>query len=435
MPRIKKVNVMDRDLRKATIGKPSRKKRLVVIEDPRDEEDESLDIPLSKEEEGQILEEEQAQEWLSEFQSRFSDQPVRILVEKYDDAGDWGMCHKYPLHGFEQESVKAEFGGGKYRGSLVGPDGRFIKGGRIHFKFAESLSHLVNAPKTDNPLDNPMVLMMIKSMEAQQNQMLELAKSMITAQTSTPKSGGLVELIEAMKSLKTMTPTDSKPIDNFKETLGIMKLVKEVTGDGDGDGKGGILSDLKDVLEVLPQLKEQMAALKPPALPVPAQTVVIPTAHEKEVPMGTMDPLSQKIIDLVPKFVGAAKASAPVPQWGAYLLDMFDTEILPVLLPVLQAKYKALVKDEDDVYDIVLRLGKDAGERENVFKQIPPLAPYRPWVNAVIDHAIMLAESPEVEENAPQEAVITGGSAILSHVNGTPSGGNKSSADPSLSAE
>lgn len=389
----KRVLVVDADLR------PRGRTHEVEVEEDEDEESEE-----------QLADQEQTREWLAEFQSRFTDQPVRILVEKYDDAGDWAICHKYPLSSFDQELVKQEFGGGKYRGTLFDPKGLYIKGGRIHFKFAETLNKGVEIVKAKNPLEDPMVLMIIESMKSQQAAMMELTKSMFTAQAAGGSKGGLVEMIEAMKSLKTMTPNE-RPMDNFKETLGMMKLVKEVTGDGESDSKGGLLGDIKDFLEVWPAVKDQLAQIKPPAIAgAPAQTLI----PQETKPV--MDPLTQKVISLVPKFVEAGKAAAPVPEWGAFLLEMFDTEIMPLLLPVLQKKYKALVKDEDDVYDIMLRLASDPDEREEIFKQIRPLAPHREWALRVIDEAVRLAQEPDVDPQSGDAPVSTGGSAILTAV-------------------
>ncbi len=270
-----------------------------------------------------------------------------------------------------------------------------------------------------------MVIMMIKMQEESRTSIMDLMKTIMTAQaTAAPKTSGLGEIVEVMKSLKTMTPAE-RPLDNFKETLGMMKLVKEVTGDGDSDSKGGLMSDIKEFLEVYPLIKDKLADLRPlaqmppPALaPQAAQTNGGPLGPGGTiVPGGTpqmpvMDPLSQKIVDIVPRFVEAGKAAAPVTEWGAFLLETFDTEIMPLLLPVLKKKYKVLVKDEDDVYDIVLRLAKDPEEKETVFKQIPPLSPYRDWCIRVIDEAVRLAESPEVEEDIGS----TGGSSILEAV-------------------
>lgn len=390
-----------------------RKKRLVVVEEAP-EPDKNEDIALTPEEDAELQDQEQSREWLSEFQSRFSDQPVRILVEKYDEAGDWALCHKYPLSSFDQEAVKQEYGGGKYRGTLFDPKGHYIKGGRIHFKFAETINKGLLPVKAENPLENPIVAMLFKMQEDNRTSMMNLMQTIMTAQTAAaPKTSGLGEIVEVMKSLKTMTPTE-KPIDNFKDTLSVMKLFKEVTGDSDGESKGGLLSDLKEVLEVLPQLKEQMTHLKPPVQGTPGLItpgLVNPTENPP------MDPLTQKVVQVVPKFIEAGKAAAPVEEWGDFLLETFDTEFVPLLLPSLRKQYPVLVKTEDDVYDIVLKLAKDPGEREKIFQTIKPLSPYRDWALRVIDEAVRLAETPDVEEaHIVAQTGVTGGSAILTAV-------------------
>lgn len=385
----------------------ARKKRTIIeeeAEDPR-ADDRVSGFDLSKEEEDELVAQEKMQELLSDFQHRFSDQPAKILVEKYDSEGDWALCKKYPLAGFEQDHVKAEFGGGKYRGILFDEHGKYVKGGRINFKFAESLIKEPVEKRPENPLENPIVAMMIKSMESNQTMLLQLTQSMITASSANaPKSGGLAEIVEVVKSLNSMTAKE-KPLDNFKETLGLVKLLKEATGSGDEE-KGGLLSEIREFLEVAPLLKEQLAQIKPPAGPLgpnPQQGVVTTVNTERKP---TMDPLTKKVIELVPQFVGGARANAPIAEWGEFLLDKFDTEILPLLLPIMKEKYKALVKDEDDCYDIILRYAKDPEERASALKQIAPLAPYGPWVNQVIDEAIRIAETPESPEPSGATVVL-----------------------------
>lgn len=364
---------------------------------------------LSPLEEAELAAEEEAlaqsNEWLSEFQARFTDQPVKIQVEKFDEAGDWALCRKYPLANFDPDTVRLEYGGGRYRCTLYDPQGRWIKGGRTYFKFADSIVKHIEQVKPENPLENPIFALMLKQQEGSTNMLMGILQSILASQGAAgSKPAGLGEMVEVVKSINAMTPKD-KPMESLKETLGLFKLVKEVTSDNDGEGRGGLLSDLKEVIEVLPLLKEHMAALKPQS-PAPGPTQITPG----KVP--EMDPLTKKIVELVPKFVGGARSNAPIGEWGNYLLNIFDTEVLPLLLPVMKEKYKALVSDEDDAYDIVLRYAKDPAERAEALKQIPPLLPYAPWVNQVIDEAIRLVETDDtsIPENAP------GGSSILDAV-------------------
>jgi hypothetical protein len=355
------------------------------------------------EEEKELQDQIQAGEWLSDFQNRFTDQPVKILVEKFDDTGEWSICRKYPLANFDPDGVRIEFGGGKYRCTLYDPQGKWVKGGRTYFKFADPILKPNLNPKAENPLDNPVVAMMLSTQKQNADMLMGVLQSLIAAQSAggAGKAGSLSEVVEVVKSINSMTPKD-KPMESLKETLGLFKLVKEVTGDDEGESKGGLLSGLKDVLEILPQLKEQMATMKPPA---PAAAPQLSKGEPTE-----MDPLTKKIIELVPKFIGGARANASIPEWGGYLLEVFDTEVITLLLPAMKLKYQAFVSTEDDVYDVVIKLAKNPNERAEGLKQIPPLAPYLPWVNQVIDEAIRLAET-EVPETPA-----TGGNAILTEV-------------------
>lgn len=383
-----------------------RKKKITVIEDapdvPQIEPSRAEAAEAAAEEEAELQEQLQAGEWLSEFQSRFTDQPVKILVEKFDEAGEWAVCRKYPLANFDPDTVRLEYGSGKFRCTLFDPNGKWVKGGRTYFKFADPILKAAIQAKPENPFDNPVVAMMINAQKSNTDMLMGIMQSILAANGAGGgnKATGLGEMVEVVKSINSMTPKD-KPMESLKETLSLFKLVKEVTGDSDGEGKSGLLADLKEVIEVLPLLKEHMAALKAPAVPelAPGNTGKV----------NDMDPLTKKIVELVPKFVGGARANAPIGQWGSYLLEVFDTEILPVLLPTMKEKYKALVKDEDDAYDIILRYAKDPSERSEALKQIPPLAPYAAWVNQVIDEAIRIAETAEPEPTS-------GGNAILETV-------------------
>jgi hypothetical protein len=341
----------------------------------------------------------ETEEWLTEFRERFTDQPATVLVEKFDD-NEWAICRRYALSTFDYESVLNEFGGGIYRATLIGPDGRYVKEGRTRFKFAAPIvkpSNTATAPT--NPLDNPIVAMMLKAQEAQTAQSMEITKALI-ATGGGGKGSDIGQLIVALKGLQDLTPKE-KPMQNFKETLDMIKTVKEISGDT--DSKGGLLSDLRDFLEVWPTVKEKFAEIKPPAGSAAPAATPMPAIPERKP--ATLDPLTEKIVKLVPKYVTAAKKSEPIETWGDTLLADFDTEILPILTPMMKKQYGVLVKDEDDVYDILLRYAKDPKEREVIFRDITPLAPFREWVNRVVDEAIRLAET-EPAEVAATDVVV-----------------------------
>lgn len=330
-------------------------------------------------------------EWLGDFQAKFTDQPVKILVEKFED-GEWSICRKYPLGTFEHESVRDEFGGGRYRATLFDNHGKYIKDGRNYFKFAAPVAPKPVETKAANPLENPIVLMMLKSHEENAKNMLQLTQAMITA-NSSKSTGTLPELIEAMHKMQNMAPKSEKPMESFKDALGIMKLVKEVSGDSDKEDKGGLLSELKDFLELWPTAKDALANLKPQTLPAPAalpvSTAPVPAPGGPD-PM--QDPLTQKLVSIIPNFVNAAKSSAPIEDWADYLLDTLETEFMPILLPRLKKQYGPLIKDEDDVFDLIVRYAKDPAYRASMYEQVKPLAPYKPWCDLVIDKAIALTE-------------------------------------------
>lgn len=371
-----------------------RKKKAILIED--DQADDLLDdAALDRE-----LKDQQAiEEWLGDFQSRFTDQPVKVLVEKFED-GEWAICRKYPLAGFDHETVRDEFGGGKYRATLFGPNGKYIKEGRNNFKFAEGLPSKKTETPPQNPLENPLMVMLLKSQEEASKNMMALTQAMITAQAGKSSGGGLPELIEAMVKMQTLTPKPEKPFDNFKETLGMMKLVKEVTGDGD-EKSGSIMSDIKEFLEMAPLLKDAIPTLRAslpagtrPELAAGSKTsIAAQPSNGGETPVA--DPVVQKITGLVPRFLMAAKANAPIEEWSDNLLDALEDEVMPVLLPQMQKDYGPLVKTADDAYDILIRLATDAESRNKIYIAIPYLAPHRAWCDEVINKAIATLTNPE----------------------------------------
>lgn len=384
-----------------------RKKKITVIEEPEDTNLGAAPVPTPAEmaeqeieEQAELEEQIQTGEWLTEFKSKFTDQAAKIHVEKYDESGEWSICRKYPLSSFDPDTVRIEYGGGKYRCTLFDSNGKWVKGGRTYFKFADPIKTDIVERKPENPLDNPIVAMMMSAQKENANMLMGIMQSLLAAQSAGgAKTSGLSEIVEGIKAVNSMAPKE-KPMESLKETLGLFKLVKEISADSGSDDKGGLLSDLKEVIAVLPLLKEHMASLKPaPAAPIAPGKV-------KE-----MDPLTKKIVELVPKFIGGAQSNSPAPEWGAYLLDIFEAEIFPIVYPMMKEKYKALIKDEDDAYDILIRYAKDPEERALALKQIPPLLPYGAWCNLVIDEAVRLAEADP--EDAPAAG---GGNAILQTV-------------------
>lgn len=388
-----------------------RKKKTTIIEEPEESDLlESVDSASLAEEERAEKEARAIDGWLSEFQSKFPDTPVKVCVEKYVN-GEWQMCRRYPLSTFEFESVHKEYGAGRYRFRMVDPSYRYIKGGSSELTFADPVLKEENA-KPENPMENPLVAMMFKTMESNQTMLLGLFQSLVQAQ-GNQKGTGLGEIVEAVKTVQAMGPKSEKPMESFKEILTSWKLLQEITDKGEPEGRGGLMGEIREFLELAPLIKENMPVLRSmlpqgsSPLPNVSSPDTVNAAPDKN-PAPSMDPLTKKIIEIVPKFTQAAKAASPPEDWGRYLLDVTDVEIVPLLLPKLRNEYGALVQDEQDVYDILLKLGKNPAEREKIFKHIPPLAPYKEWVGKVLDEAIRLAET---DEEAP-----TGGNAILEAV-------------------
>lgn len=382
-----------------------KKSRLELEEETPDAVQDALDqAALDKE----LQNQEEAGEWLSEFQGRFSEQSVKVSIEKYEE-GEWTICKKYPLAGFNPEGVRDEFGGGRYRATLFDPKGKYIKEGRHEFRFATPIKVAEEkGPERINPLQDPIVVMMLQTQKENTAMMVELMKSLVSGNAQQPKGNDLMTVVEAMKVMGALTPKDSG-MKNMQETISFLATAKDLFGgEGKGEKEGGIFSDIKEFLGVWPEIKESLPQLKSQA-PAPVTTIIEnPTGRTKDMPK---DPLSQKIIAVIPTFLKAAQANAPIDQWSDYLGDVIEKEIMPILVPMMKEKYKFMPVEitEDTVYDGLIKRAKDPAEREIVFKQIPPLEPYREWVNKVIDETIKQFEADEAEQAAlPAEEVVQG---------------------------
>lgn len=341
--------------------------------------------------------EAEIEEWVSDFQGRFSDQPVKVQVEKYD-SGEWGICRKYPLESFDHMAVFEEYGGGRYRATLFGPDGKYVKGGRHEFKFATPLKPAAPVQEKVNPLADPIVMMMMENFKQQNAANLELMKAMLSGNSN--KSSELPSVLEAMKVIGVLAPKENgfKQFQEFMTMASSMKDFMGIDDKRDTGGEGGLMSDIKEFMSLYPAIKEALPQIRAGASP---GGVVPPNPPPPERKAPQMSPVSQKIAAHIPTILEAAKTNQPVEKWADFVGQILDVEIMPLLVPEMIAKYKPFVKDEDDVYNGLLEKSKDPDEREKIFKAIPPLAPYREWVGRVLDawaasnfETIPLAEAP-----------------------------------------
>lgn len=332
-------------------------------------------------------EQESINEWLADFQGRFSDQQVRISVSKYEN-GRWALAARYPLQGFDHFVVRDEFGAGKYRAMLYGPNGKYITGGFQEFEFTMPLNpKKPDAEKDKNPLADPVVSMVMNA-QAENNKML---MTIVTAMISNQGSRGadLPALVDAMKSMGALSPKEN-PLKQVTETAQLIATLKDAFGNDEKSDSGGLFAEVKEFLELLPTIKESLPVLKGlrdknPLPPAPADR---PAALPQ-------DPIAQKIIVHVPTFVEAARTNQPTAKWAEYLANLVEVEFLPILVKDAQEKYKPLKVTEDTVYSQLLDTAKDPAEREKIFTAIPPLSPYKLWVNKVIDECIVLFETEE----------------------------------------
>lgn len=360
---------------------------------------------LLEEEESPSEEELEAEEKLSDFRARFTGKEFKIRIDRFNnEEGEWEWVDRIQWEGFDLFSVKKKYGPGRYRVILFDGDGKYIKGGRTEFRFAAPAKDETPAAPP-NPLENPIVALMLQQAEKNTAMMMEVLKTTLPAQAAA-KSMDLPQVLDALAKMNSMVPkTDSSK--SLLDSLNMIEKVRSLFGAGEEKDSGGLLSEIKEAIALLPAI-QTMSRMSPGAVPRPGgpaapmvPTVVTPGAVIQPPPQErrSMDATTCSILFYVPKFVEAAKAGENVTQWGEYLYTVLETDIVPLLVK----KYNGFINDEG-VWERLLEAAEKPEEVEKIYTYAPELIPYKKWVSSVIASAYEFAQPHEEPE--PSSAVV-----------------------------
>jgi hypothetical protein len=315
------------------------------------------------------------------------------------------------LEGFDHFILRDKFGPGKYRGRLFDNAYHYVKqGGPIEFEFTAPLPTAAKEEKEADPLQSPIVALMIESAKNQNAMLMEILKSALPAQAqaSAGKGAEIITLIEALHKLNSLSPKDTG-IKSIEDSLRLTKLIRDSFDEGGKEKEGSVLSEIRELLELAPVLKEQFGKSLPGGNISPGALTPTPAAparrffarNPEPTENGKKHPLWDAIAPHIPEFEEAARTNQPAAKWADYFLELLEEKIMPVLLPLVQEEYKSapLTITEDTIYDNLIDRASKPEEVAKLFEWAPALAPYESWVRAVIEEAVRLETS---EESLPE---------------------------------
>lgn len=349
-------------------------------------------------------EEAESVEKLNLFQSQFSGKAYKVRIEKYDRTDStWEWCDRLPLEGFDPFTVAKKFGGGKYKCVLLDDGGRYVEKGRMEFVLAtppEPEKPVLQAALS--PLQDPTVQLLIESMKGQSVMLMELMKASLS-RPQEPRDD-LAKMIEAVKSLKGLSPEEKDAGKSVRETIALALQLKELAG-GDGGGeKGGILSEAMEALKLVTSLRGT-AQVQPPSVPRPIVRQPAPFVAPVPEESSTMPKAVEEALFYVPKFANAALRGDDTEKWAEFLLDILDREIVPSLVD----QYKTFGVTEEAAWEKLTQAAKSPEAVEKILLRAPSLRPHQAWVGSVIKKAAEIAENEGVETVAAGAETITDG--------------------------
>lgn len=364
------------------------------------EAQEAEDEVLHPEEQRELEDAIDESQTLDDFRAQFSGKAYRVRIEKQNPASkEFEMCEQISFDNFDPFVIRDSWGPGKYRASLLNDRGRYVSGGRMHYVFAAPVERPKEETKVQDPLQNPLFGLMMKSMEAQNAQLLKIME--IQAQ-GRPAENPMdpMKLLTMIQTLKGMTEPP-KGINDMKDMLTTFKAFKDLTGGNDG-GEGSWADDIKTVVEMMGQIKGVAPLQRPQIAPRPTVsgqptplTVVPAKSAEGEK---SMTEAEQKAIFYAPKFVDAAKENASVDVWAEFLLDIIDREIVPAI-----KRQYGFFATEDRIYDSLLDAARSPEQIAKIYDYVPTLKDYGTWVDAVIGAAVKLFTEDDADSDPREE--------------------------------
>jgi len=327
-------------------------------------------------------------EKLSEFMQLFGGKEYKVRVEEFNNEEKiWLHLDTFPVDGFEPFETCKRFGPGRYRLTFLNDKGRYVKGGqpqiRIGGKALAAIAASAPASQDANPLNNPIVMMMLAQANENAKANAELVRAILLR--PEPAKSTTNEVMDLLIKLKAMDPKETKDdtMKKLSEAL-MMKMIEKGMDGGDGDGGGGLLSEIKDAM---PIIKEVLAARLPQRAPAPRPTQI--SAPPSEVP--AVNPLIEALRPYLAIFKAKAEKNADKERAANFLLDELDESVIPLIK--LHVPLAAMASDAAVMESLISR-AKDPAQVETLFSACPELVPHKEWIVSVIAQAVAIAETP-----------------------------------------
>lgn len=368
----------------------------VLVPPPKKDE-----VSFEEIEQGPSDQEIKDEEKLQDFQEQFGEDDYTIRIQKYnDEERELEYVDKVRLNGFDPFVLGKRFGGGRYVCTLFNDKGKYVEGGRFHFKFAKPS---IEEKKEISPFQDPAVLMVIEQTKQTQAMLMEILKTSLTGEKQTP----VAELIQGLKGLSELSPKEKteSPFKIVKEIMEIQNYLRD-SGEESNEKSSGILSEVLQALKTMGQMRV-LPNMNQPQRPVsrinPQGSTVITRTEEpiKEVTK-EVNPILENLNNFIPSFTAAAKNGEDPEKWAQFLLDIVDLQVVPLLVK----QYGPFI-DEDQVWEKLIAASENESEVNKIYQFAPDLEPYRDWVGRVLQAAVKLFDGDEEMEES-----------ILLHKNG-----------------
>lgn len=335
---------------------------------------------------------------LAQWRSEFVGDGYSMRVHRWDkDEKKWEHLDTLDWDGFDVATLRKWVLGksSRFRLTLLDEKKNYVEGGRVEELVAnpdwkEGSAAPAPAAPPENPLNNPIVQLVIENQKAQQTQLLELLK--VVAGKPVDKSPDPLDMIVKLKQLM---PADQKP-PTMKETIETLIALKELSG-GEGGAEGGWISEIKEGVSLFSQLSE-LAAKKRAARGGPTPPAAAPKPIDnppaKEEPPTVSNPIVDVVRTYIPILVRKAERQDPVDEVAEFLLAELESDVIPLI------KRQHPLATEDYIWRELLAGAKDPAKVEEIFGFAPELKAHAEWVQAVIAEAVRQQEGDGAEARA-----------------------------------
>jgi hypothetical protein len=407
---------------KRSVGRPPERVALPIKEEhSTEEENEDPELPAGQEDDRSAEDLEEYSAKFSEFQRLFSGKSYKVRVERFSEQNSvWAWCRSLPLDGFDPLTFVEKYGSGRYRCTLLNERGLYVPKARTEFFYIAP----PEPPKEETKgsfLQDPAIQFLIESQKAQSNALMEILKAALAG--GQAKTNDITQIIEAVKSIKSMAGDPKTGPQSIKEVLDLAVQLKDLaSGEKAERGSTGLVGELAEALKLVTTLR---GSAEPAALPGPQPPVRTVSTRPMHVLSPNVEDAMPKCVNevlfYVPKFVKAAARNEDSETWAEFLLDLLDREVIPSLVE----QYSAFGLDEKGAMDRLLAAGKDPTRIDKIFIYAPALNPHRAWVRAVIEKAIDIVErelsvGPGEEVPEPESKNGTKPEDIPAHKDGEP---------------